>query len=527
MATRSVTVLTVHGRRQTVKVEPDMTMLEILETVCRKYNFPQDEYDLLHHNKVLDLTTMFRFAGIPNNALLEMAKAKQKRTENDVTVQLQLEDGARSENGTFKPSQTLLDVLVALCPARATAEAHPVLVYMRREVYWEQLATTTLKSLGLTRGRAALRLLQRRAEEPKIQANVSAPLHQTMCVEETIKPVTTVPLSEAPVAAAAADAAVTTSLPEESNPSASVPDPIVERAPQRIEETKAVEEVEAPQKVREAPALDTNSEQEQTDIPRPEAQIMVLGERDAVLYHASTAEREQAEVADSFFDLTVPEMMQLYKQLQDRVKSFEDAPLLTGELRELERNQQLLSNMSRYRQAVIRVQFPDRHILQGVFQVYETVGHVMEFVRRYLADSNEPFYLYTTPPKVVLQSTVPLLDAGCFPQVLLHFSYDKVSSDSTTAPVGFCLQPELLGRLSNATGASAVATRAKRNATGSAEPQKSTTPSSVEPTVSISNEPMVASSSNRIPHRNFRQSSSISDQSTSEREAKILRFLKK
>ncbi|XP_053660474.1 tether containing UBX domain for GLUT4 [Anopheles marshallii] len=525
MATRSVTVLTVHGRRQTVKVEPDMTMLEILETVCRKYNFPQDEYDLLHHNKVLDLTTMFRFAGVPNNALLEMAKAKQIRTEDDVIVQLQLEDGTRSENGTFKPSQTLLDVLMALCSSRATAEAHPVLVYMRREVYWEQLATTTLKSLGLTRGRAALRLLQRRAEEPKIQANVSAPLPQTVRLEEAIKPVTTVPLSEAPTAAA--DAAATTSLPEAAKPSASVPDPIVERAPERIDETKPVEEVEPSPKVREAPSQDTVSEQQQTDTPRPEAQIMVLGERDAVLYHASTAEREQAEVADSFFDLTVPEMMQLYKQLQDRVKSFEDAPLLTGELRELERNQQLLTNMNRYRQAVIRVQFPDRHILQGVFQVYESVGHVMEFVRRYLADSKQPFYLYTTPPKVVLQPTVSLLDAGCFPQVLLHFSYDHASNDSTSAPAGFCLQPELLERLSNATGASAVAARAKRNAAGAGVSQEGTTPTSAEPTVRISSEPMVAGPSNRIPHRNFRQSSSIPDQSTSEREAKLLKFLKK
>uniref|UniRef100_A0A182MQD3 UBX domain-containing protein n=1 Tax=Anopheles culicifacies TaxID=139723 RepID=A0A182MQD3_9DIPT len=524
MANRSVTVLTVHGRRQTVKVEPNMTILEILETVCRKYNFPHDEYDLLHHNKVLDLTTMFRFSGIPNNALLEMAKAKQIRTEEDVTVQLQLEDGTRSENGTFKPSQTLLDVLTDLCPARATAEAHPVLVYMRREVYWEQLETTTLKILGLTRGRAALRLLQRRAEEPKIQANVSAPLPQTVRRAEPVKPVTTVPSREE-----SAVATMAASVVEAENSSPVVSDStVVQQPPERKEETKDDAEVREPPPMAEEPALHTVCEQPET--PRPEAQITVLGERHAVLYHASTAERELVDVADSFFDLTVPEMMQLYKQLQDRVKSFEDAPLMTGELRELERNQQLLSNMNRYRQAVIRVQFPDRHILQGVFQVFETVGHVMEFVRGYLADSNQTFYLYTTPPKVILQSTVSLVDAGCFPQVLLHFSYDSASSDGTMAtPVGFCLRPELLGQLSNATGASVVAARAKRNPTDTVNTQTSTNASSsVEPMmVSATSETMVAGPSNRIPHRNFRQSSTTTNQATSEREAKILKFLKK
>uniref|UniRef100_A0A182W5N1 UBX domain-containing protein n=1 Tax=Anopheles minimus TaxID=112268 RepID=A0A182W5N1_9DIPT len=522
MANRAVTVLTVHGRRQTVKVEPNMTILEILETVCRKYNFPHEEYDLMHHNKVLDLTSMFRFSGIPNNALLEMAKAKQTRTEEDVIVQLQLEDGTRSENGTFQPSQTLLNVLMVLCPARATAEAHPVLVYMRREVYWEQLATTTLKNLGLTRGRAALRLLQRRAEEPKIQANVSAPLPQTTVRrEEPVKPVTTVPSKEEPVAAAS------TSVSEAASASAVVPvESTAEQKPaERIEETK--DAVEPSPKAIE-PSQDTVSEQPET--PRPEAQIMVLGERHAVLYHASTAEREQVDVADSFFDLTVPEMMQLYKQLQDRVKSYEDAPLLTEELRELERNQQLLSNMNRYRQAVIRVQFPDRHILQGVFKVHEKVEHVMEFVRGYLADSNQSFYLYTTPPKVILQPTVSLLDAGCFPQVLLHFSYENASSESTMAtPAGYCLQPELLEKLSNATGASVVAAQAKRNAPDAINTQPSAdAPDSVEPTGSTTRESTpTAGPSKRIPNRNFRQSSTTVSQSTTERERKILKFLNK
>ncbi|XP_041776741.1 tether containing UBX domain for GLUT4 [Anopheles merus] len=530
----TVTVLTVHGRRQTVKVEPNMTILEILETVCRKYNFPQDEYDLLHHNKVLDLSTMYRFAGIPNNALLEMAKAKRARVEDDVVVQLQLEDGTRTANGTFKPSQSLLDVLVALCPARATAESHPVLVYMRREVYWAQLPATTLKSLGLTRGRAALRLLQRRAEEPKQQANVSAPLPPVVPARNDAKPpTTTVTTSAVPSATGSSEppnVAKPTIEPAEGKPQAEPNE--AEGKTEPAEKKVAVERPDAPKAGEQA------VEEAVPERPRPEARIVVLGDRDAVLFHASTAERDQTEVADSFFDLTVPEMMQLYKQLQERVKSLEDAPLLTGELRELERNQQLLSSMGRYRQAVIRVQFPDRHILQGVFQVYETVGHVVEFVRGYLADPNQSFCLYTTPPKVVLQPAASLLDAGCFPQVLLHFSTadQTATGDSmAAAPTGFALRCELLGQLSNATGAAVVAARAKRNATTvDTTTATTTTNTSMEAsssgTTAIESTPhetVPAGPSNRIPNRNFRQSASASSQATSEREAKILKFLKK
>ncbi|KAL1400415.1 hypothetical protein pipiens_002069 [Culex pipiens pipiens] len=100
---RTVTVLTINGRRQNVKVEPNTTVLEILEQVCTKHNFNAAEYDLKHHNKVMDLSAMFRFSGLPNNALLEMAEAKKIRTEADVQLAVQLEDGSRSWTERLSP----------------------------------------------------------------------------------------------------------------------------------------------------------------------------------------------------------------------------------------------------------------------------------------------------------------------------------------------------------------------------------------------------------------------------------------
>lgn len=100
-----VTVLTPNGRRQNVKVQPNKTVLQvvnvkaqfinpsthasiyfqILDEVCQKHDFQSNEYDLRHHKRILDLTLMFRFTGLPNNAQLEMVKVlKQVRfTENE------------------------------------------------------------------------------------------------------------------------------------------------------------------------------------------------------------------------------------------------------------------------------------------------------------------------------------------------------------------------------------------------------------------------------------------------------------
>lgn len=45
-----------------------------------------------------------------------------------------------------------------LCPAEADLDSHPVIIYMRREVSGlKALEGTTLRSLGLTGGRAMLR----------------------------------------------------------------------------------------------------------------------------------------------------------------------------------------------------------------------------------------------------------------------------------------------------------------------------------------------------------------------------------
>lgn len=109
---------------------------------------------------------MFRFSGLPNNAQLEMAEATKQRTEADVTVMLQLEDGSR-QSGEFQPATTVLDIVKKLGGSRSDA-TDIVMIYMRTEIYGDALGATTLKSLGLTSGRAMMRMIHRQPEQLKM-----------------------------------------------------------------------------------------------------------------------------------------------------------------------------------------------------------------------------------------------------------------------------------------------------------------------------------------------------------------------
>lgn len=63
-----------------------------------------------HGRKTLDVTLTVRYAGVPNNAKLELVKAAKARTETDVMIALQLADGQRLQDN-FSPNTTLWRLL--------------------------------------------------------------------------------------------------------------------------------------------------------------------------------------------------------------------------------------------------------------------------------------------------------------------------------------------------------------------------------------------------------------------------------
>lgn len=99
------------------------------------------------------------------------------------------------------------------------------------------------------------------------------------------------------------------------------------------------------------------------------------------------------DLPDSFFELNVHDIRLLLKELRAEVEGTSEQPLMTTQLRELEENQEKLEKLNRYKAAIIRIQFPNRYVLQGTFTPFETIDTVMQFVRQYLHKPDMDFHL--------------------------------------------------------------------------------------------------------------------------------------
>lgn len=99
------------------------------------------------------------------------------------------------------------------------------------------------------------------------------------------------------------------------------------------------------------------------------------------------------DVPDEFFELTIADAKCLWKQAQQLCAELEDAPLMTSAQKELEENKKKLMLLNQHKKTVIRIKFPDRTVLQGIFSPLEKVAAVEKFVAGYLEDPSLSFYL--------------------------------------------------------------------------------------------------------------------------------------
>jgi tether containing UBX domain for GLUT4 len=397
--------------------------------------FQAENYDLKHHNKVVDLSQFYRFSGLPNNCTLEMAETDKKRVEKDVVICLQLEDNTRL-NSNFQPSLTLFDVITQMAPDKLLGDQSPVVIYMRNEIYGDKLNTTTLRSLGLgSGGRALLRLINSDPESLKVQANVSAPLPQRPKEEE--------PENRPRPKAVTAD-----------SPSFQFQSVQQLKAPEKEEEKmEVVEEEEEEEKAK--PAVSENKKKENAKVestkmeePLPDPVVNILDERGTIVFSLDSMNSSSFELPDNFFDLTENDVRLLYRDLKRQVDNIENAPLMTAELRKLEENKKILNQLSTYKSCALRIQFPDRHVIQTKFSTVEKVECVMDFVRKFLVNPELDFHLFITPPKTILEKELTLVESQCVPSALLHVGCDE--------NIKQFLSPVYLEKLSSGFGATRV-----------------------------------------------------------------------
>uniref|UniRef100_A0A8D0N8P0 UBX domain-containing protein n=1 Tax=Sus scrofa TaxID=9823 RepID=A0A8D0N8P0_PIG len=475
----AVSVLAPNGRRHTVKV---------LEDTCRRQDFNPNEYDLKFQRNVLDLSLQWRFANLPNNAKLEMVPISRSREgpETMVRVALQLDDGSRLQDA-FCSGRTLWELLCHFAQIRERLErpcqASPVCVYMRDEVTGRAaLQSTTLQSLGLTGGSATIRwgprsLIQGRkvgsgrkgsrlrgSPAPPLAASPACGLgvgHPALCcgcggcsrdglgsVDAQAKtvgrgpaPAPFVPFSGGGQRLGGPCGAARPLVSPSAKPPKSFSSPAGPSKPKK-----------------------SRPGQEPQQEPEPELEPPV--DRAPVVCHPDLEVLLQAwpaELPDEFFEVTVDDVRRRLAQLKSERKRLEEAPLVTKALREA----QMKEKLQRYPKVVLRVLFPDRHILQGFFRPSETVGDLRDFVRSHLGNPALPFHLFIAPPKTILDDhTLTLFQVPAGP------------------PAGIYLEPRLLEHTVSPSAADVLVARCMSRAAGTPSPlpAPASVPLELEPT---------------------------------------------
>ncbi|XP_036408673.1 tether containing UBX domain for GLUT4-like [Megalops cyprinoides] len=147
-------------------------------------------------------------------------------------------------------------------------------------------------------------------------------------------------------------------------------------------------------------------------------------DREPLVYHMDTGVQRHGyseDLPEDFFDITVDDIKKRFDQLRSERMAQEEAPLMT----QAQRMALMLKKMERYPKVTLRIQFPDRHVLQGFFRPLETVDTLRHFVRSHLANPQQCFNLFTAPPRHNLDDpTATLFQANLFPKALVYFSSD-------------------------------------------------------------------------------------------------------
>ena len=118
-------------------------------------------------------------------------------------------------------------------------------------------------------------------------------------------------------------------------------------------------------------------------------------------------------------------------------------------MRQTQKEGKKLALMNKYKRSVIRVQLPDRHIIQAVFHPGADLSEVMDNLKRYLSiEEAEDLELFKTPPKTMLDLNQNLLDCELVPAALIYLTF---KNSTTTSSIQ--LSNEILDKLSNTTGA--------------------------------------------------------------------------
>lgn len=411
----------------------------------------------------MDLSLSIRFANLTNNAQLEMKVRSGPREDQPVTIAVQSETGKR-EQAQFTSSESLYDVISTTIGVPATKASQDVVcIYMRKEIIGQDaLRNTTLKSLGLMSGSAMVRVIVRESDVMKTQAHVEhlklkkpAEASKTSEVVSDVKQnVSKFGKSLKKMVSGVFDSVTpgpsgsqATSEPQKKGPTFTASSQRLGSLSKAADNNGAIRAVV--QTIR---------------VPDPEDDQVInwLGEREGLLFRLEDMAKMRStgtneDLNDEFFEHTHDDMLLIYNDLKQQMREMDDRPLETEALREKKKTS------TRYNKTVLRICFPaDGLVLQATFSPNDTIQTVRSFVTKYLRDPSHNFYLYTTPPKQVLESADSLIKKNLVPAAMVQFGQSDPG-----LPV---LKTELFSQITSFHAIAAATTEMRRQITTRAQP---------------------------------------------------------
>lgn len=184
----------------------------------------------------------------------------------------------------------------------------------------------------------------------------------------------------------------------------------------------------------EAPASSSTTNQDATSDPpklTPEEKARQVLESFSVKVFRPSKTRfdpRQIDFPDDFFEPTADDVRAAASSITNSVKRMTDGPLMTKKMRDAE----TAKRMSRFRKVMIRILFPDRIAIQGIFTPQSTTRNVQRFIRAALLDArNVKFHMFVVPPKMKLTDLdATLWSQGLVPAALIHVGIDQGPTDT-------------------------------------------------------------------------------------------------
>uniref|UniRef100_A0A0A9YQC0 Tether containing UBX domain for GLUT4 n=1 Tax=Lygus hesperus TaxID=30085 RepID=A0A0A9YQC0_LYGHE len=264
--------------------------------------------------------------------MIKIYKGKKVSTVPDIFVSVRIRDCRIGS--VFRMTDNLWDILYKLLSDQSyEAEMVPIVIYMKQEFIGEEiLKQVRLRDMGITQGSCVIRFLQLKQED--LDQRKMKEDEDTMATLESL---------ELKAAGPTADAGLRT-------------------VKFRISEDE----------------LDAEN-------------IQFIGERKCLAFRLPDNDNPEDIVQESFFDLMTEEITVLFNEISKKKGITGKTEMIESVLQELEKLKEIRYDFD---DTIVRIQFPDKTILQFLFLPEERIGDVKDFVRKFLKDPHEDYDLY-------------------------------------------------------------------------------------------------------------------------------------